>query len=150
RMERGINTIRAIQIFAENDASIELLDVLLDLIDSQITYRSRYLVSASLAPVRDMALLDPFNPRSVAFQVARIEEHLAGLPVLREDGMLEVPRQIALKLKTDMAVEQANMLTSETMIDYRSRLMELAGAIADRYFLHGANTPSDEKPTGLA
>ena len=150
RVERGINTVRAVQTFADSDASIELLDVLLDLIDSQITYRSRYLVSAALAPVRDMALLDPFNPRSVAFQVAQIEQHLASLPVLREDGMLEIPRQIALKLKTDMAVEQANMLTADTMIDYRSRLIDLANAIADRYFLHGASTPSDEKPTGLA
>jgi len=150
RVERGINTVRAVQTFADSDASIELLDVLLDLIDSQITYRSRYLVSAALAPVRDMALLDPFNPRSVAFQVGQIEQHLASLPVLREDGMLEVPRQIALKLKTDMAVEQANLLTTDTMIDYRSRLIDLANAIADRYFLHGANTPSDEKPTGLA
>jgi len=150
RIERGINTVRAVQTFADSDASIELLDVLLDLIDSQITYRSRYLVSASLAPVRDMALLDPFNPRSVAFQVARLEEHLASLPVLREDGMLEMPRQIALKLKTDMAVEQANLLTTDTMFNYESRLTELAGAIADRYFLHGANTLSDDKPTGLA
>jgi uncharacterized alpha-E superfamily protein len=150
RIERGINTVRAVRTFADGDASIELLDVLLDLIDSQITYRSRYLVSASLAPVRDMALLDPFNPRSVAFQVARLEEHLASLPVLREDGMLEMPRQIALKLKTDMAVEQANLLTMDTMFNYESRLMELAGAIADRYFLHGANTLSDDKPTGLA
>ena len=45
--------------------------MLLDLIDSQITYRSRYLTGVALAPVRDMALLDPFNPRSVAFQVER-------------------------------------------------------------------------------
>ena len=35
---------------------------MLDLIDSQITYSSRYLVGVALAPVRDMALLDPFNP----------------------------------------------------------------------------------------
>ena len=150
RVERGINTVRAARVFADSDASIELLDVLLDLIDSQITYRSRYLVSASLAPVRDMALLDPFNPRSAAFQVARIEEHLAGLPVLRQDGILEVPRRIALRLKSDMTVEQANTLTVGTMFDYQARLLDLSGAIADRYFLHGAGSPADRKPTGLA
>ena len=55
---------------------------MLDLINSQITYSSRYLVGAALAPVRDMALLDPFNPRSVAFQVNRIDEGIATLPVL--------------------------------------------------------------------
>ena len=48
----------------------------------------------ALAPVRDMALLDPFNPRSVAFQVNRIDEGLGTLPVLRRDGMLEEPRRL--------------------------------------------------------
>ena len=59
-------------------------DVLLDLIDSQITYRSRYLVGVAPDPVRDMALLDPFNPRSVAFQIERLAEHIATLPVLND------------------------------------------------------------------
>ena len=54
--------------------------MLLDLIDSQITYRSRTLIGVALAPVRDMALLDPYNPRSVAFQTEIIAEHIGDLP----------------------------------------------------------------------
>ena len=69
RIERAINTCRLSRQFAGQDATEYALDVLLDLIDSQITYRSRTLIGVALAPVRDMALLDPFNPRSVAFQV---------------------------------------------------------------------------------
>ena len=96
--------------FAERDATAENLDVLLDLIDSQITYRSRYLVGVALAPVRDMALLDPNNPRSVAFQVARINEHLATLPTLRQDGMLEPPQRIARSLDAEITVAEAAKL----------------------------------------
>ena len=51
--------------------AIDDLDLLLDLVDCQITYRARYLVGVALAPVRDLAMLDPFNPRSVAFQIER-------------------------------------------------------------------------------
>ncbi len=60
---------------------------MLDLIDSQITYSSRYLIGIALAPVRDMALLDPFNPRSVVFQVSRIDEGISTLPLLSRDGI---------------------------------------------------------------
>ena len=36
-----------------------------------------------------MVMLDPFNPRSVAFQVEAMNEHLATLPALHDDGMPE-------------------------------------------------------------
>ena len=55
------------------------LDVLLELADSQITYRQRYVMIAALAPVIDLVMLDPNNPRSVAFQLDRIETHLGAL-----------------------------------------------------------------------
>ena len=89
-VERGANTCRLLRQFAGNDATEHTLGVMLDLINSQITYSSRYLVGVALAPVRDMALLDPFNPRSVVFQVNRIDEGIATLPV-RRDGILEEP-----------------------------------------------------------
>ncbi len=50
---------------------------MLDLIDSQITYRSRYLTGVALAPVRDMALLDPYNPRSASFQIEQIRSSIS-------------------------------------------------------------------------
>ena len=135
RIERGINTCRFTRTFADRDATAENLDVLLDLIDSQITYRSRYLAGVALAPVRDMALLDPFNPRSVGFQIQRIVEHLAGLPVLREDGILEPPRRIVTRLASDVSIEVAEELDTHKILGFEQRLMQLAEAIANRYFL---------------
>ena len=137
RVERGINTCRFVRSFADRDATGETLDVLLDLIDSQITYRSRYLIGAALVPVRDMALLDPFNPRSVAFQLDRTNEHLAALPVLREDGIVEVPRRIAMKVAAELAVEDAAHVDSQRVVAVEQRLTTLAEAIAQRYFLQG-------------
>ena len=77
RAERAINTARFARQFAYDEAGDEDLDMLLTLVDCQITYRSRYLVGPALAPVRDLAVLDPYNPRSVAFQVAALNDHIA-------------------------------------------------------------------------
>ncbi|HMN73591.1 MAG TPA: circularly permuted type 2 ATP-grasp protein, partial [Rhodoblastus sp.] len=150
RVERGISTCGLARMFADRDATAENLDVLLDLIDSQITYRSRYLVGVALAPVRDMALLDPNNPRSVAFQVQRINEHLIGLPTLRQDGMLEAPQRIARMLDADLSVAEAAKLDNSRITNFEQSLMSLAVAVEQRYFLQGSNAVRAETLKGLA
>ena len=99
------------------------LDVLLDLIDSQITYRSRYLIGVALAPVRDMALLDPFNPRSVAFQVARIDDHLASLPSSARTACSKsrADRHAAARRSCD---EDADGIDAGKILGFEQRLIE--------------------------
>ena len=149
-VERGANTCRLMRQFAGNDATENTLGVMLDLIDSQITYRSRYLVGVAPAPVRDMAMLDPFNPRSVAFQVNRIAEGIGTLPVLRRDGILEEPKSIATLLRAELETEKAETLNDARVLAVEQRLLTLANAIAARYFLQGAGQGRAEKITGLA
>ncbi len=149
-VERGANTCRLLRQFAGNDATEQTLGVMLDLIDSQITYSSRYLIGVALAPVRDMALLDPFNPRSVAYQVNRIDEGIATLPVLRRDGILEEPRRLTTSLRAELMTERAEMLDDSAILTIEQRLLSLANAIATRYFLQGAGQGRAEKITGLA
>src|SRR5271165_7258616 len=136
--------------FADDDATEHTLGVMLDLIDSQITYRSRYLVGVATAPVRDMALLDPFNPRSVVFQVNRIDEGLATLPVLRRDGILEEPHRLTTSLCAELSTERAETLDDLRILEIEQRLLALGNAIATRYFLQGAAHGRAEKVTGLA
>ena len=61
----------------EDDGSLLLM---LDIADSFMTYRSRYLLTPQLAPVLDLLLLDETNPRSVAFQLEALDAHLEKLP----------------------------------------------------------------------
>ncbi len=150
RIERGINTCRLARTFAHEEATIDDLDLLLDLADSQITYRARYLVGLALKPVRDMVMLDPFNTRSLAFQVVTLKAHLAVLPTLQEDGMLEEPNLILLPLDSEVRVADAGRLSAEDMLAFEHALMGLSGAIADRYFLQGARAVPTVKLAGLA
>ena len=48
--------------------------------DSSITYRSRYLTSLQTDLLLDLLLVDEANPRSIAFQLARLREHIEQLP----------------------------------------------------------------------
>lgn len=149
-LERGANTCRLLRQFAGNDATEHSLGVMLDLIDSRITYSSRYLVGVALAPVRDMALLDPFNPRSAAFQVNRIDEGINTLPVLTKDGILEEPRRLVTLLKAELTTEKAETLDEERIFAFERSLLSLADSIAARYFLQGADHGRAEMVIGLA
>lgn len=48
----------------------------LELCDSTITYRGRYLGALEPAPTLDLTLLDESNPRALAFQIHAIDRHL--------------------------------------------------------------------------
>ncbi|MEJ0095748.1 MAG: circularly permuted type 2 ATP-grasp protein [Methylocella sp.] len=150
RVERGINGCRFARHFAGRDAPADDLDVLLDLIDSQITYRSRYLMGVGVSAVRDMVLLDPFNPRSVAFQIERVAAHLENLPSLSDDGMLEAPRRLVLKLAAEVATSVAANLDNEQILGFETSLLNLADAIASRYFLQGPQSARADKSNGFA
>ncbi|CAN7168111.1 circularly permuted type 2 ATP-grasp protein [Bradyrhizobium sp. LjRoot220] len=150
RAERAINTARFARQFAYDEAGDEDLDVLLTLVDCQITYRSRYLVGPALAPVRDLAVLDPYNPRSVAFQVAALNEHIASLPSLKEHGLIERPQRLAVALQAMLTTAEASSLDVKTLFALEQDLLNLADAIGLHYFPHGPNASRPEKLTGLA
>jgi uncharacterized circularly permuted ATP-grasp superfamily protein/uncharacterized alpha-E superfamily protein len=150
RTERAINTCRLARTFGSDEATADDLDVLLDLIDSQITYRSRYVTGVALAPVRDMVLLDPFNPRSVGFQIALINQHIATLPSLQEDGLLEEPRLIIEKLATEISTSVAGNLETSIILALEQKIANFADAVAARYFLQRPEIAGGMSASGLA
>jgi uncharacterized circularly permuted ATP-grasp superfamily protein/uncharacterized alpha-E superfamily protein len=150
RLERGVNTCALARTFALDEATSDDLDLLLDLLDSQITYRARYLIGLALIPVRDMTLLDSFNPRSAAFQVEALKQHLTSLPSLLEDGMLEDPLRILLPLATELQTADAAGLGGARILAFERTLLQLSGAIAERFFQQGANAAPPRKLAELA
>ena len=150
RLERATNTCRLARTFAGEQATSDDLDLLLDLMDSQITYRARYLEGLALIPVRDMSLLDPFNPRSLAFQVRILADHLSALPPLLDNGMLEAPARHVLPLAAELETTEAAWLEVERMVSFENALMRMSNAIADRFFQQGGAAAPPVKLTGLA
>jgi len=150
RIERGTNICGFARALAGETATLDDLDLLLDLADSQITYRARYLAGLALRPVRDMIMLDPFNTRSLAFQVETVKDHLAALPKLVEDGKLEPSVRIVTLLATEIATADAGSIGPERALAFQDALTKLSNSIAERYFLQGANAIPTVKLSGLA
>jgi uncharacterized alpha-E superfamily protein len=86
RLERSTNVVTLLKetLSTVSDREGPLLELVLEVADSGITYRRRYLASLQPAPVVDLLLMDETSPRSVAFQLAALGDHLPQLP--REPG----------------------------------------------------------------
>src|SRR6266478_2472837 len=150
RAERAINTVRFARQFAYDEAAGDDLDILLTLVDCQITYRSRYLLGPLLAPVRDLVVLDPYNPRSVAFQGFALNDHIASLPTLKEGGLIERPHRLAVALQATLTTAEAAVLDTRSLFALEQDLFNLADAIGSHFFPHVPNASRPEKLTGLA
>lgn len=150
RIERAINTCAFATRFAGDEATAEDLGVMLSLCDSHVSFGARYLQGVALDPVRDMVLLDPFNPRSVAFQVEAIVRHLGELPVLRADGLPEPQQRLAARLAAEFATGEAAEFDGAALTRLENAVEGLADAIATRYFPNGPHALRPEKLVGLA
>jgi uncharacterized alpha-E superfamily protein len=78
RLERGHFTCRgALSPFSQTPMVWEsAMRLALELCDSTITYRTRYLGALEPAPALDLVLLDDSNPRALAFQLLAMHHHL--------------------------------------------------------------------------
>ena len=150
RVERAVNTCTFALSFANDEATPGCLGVMLSLSDSQISYGRRYMQGAALDPVRDMVLLDPYNPRSIAFQAEAISRHLDDLPALSADGIPEPHRRIASRILAELRSGEAADFDAVRLTALETDLERLADGIAVRYFPAGPNALRPEKLTGLA
>jgi len=138
RVERALATLRFLRAFGRVDATSDDLGTLLDLADSQISYRQRYLTGIGRVPVLDLVTLDPGNPRGIAYQVGAISGHLNKLPVLSDDGLAEPQQEQARELAAILVTGQAVRIDDTMLAGLELRLGLLSDAIARRYFLQGA------------
>src|SRR6202030_4360561 len=82
RLERALQMAELLRHSLTQDSPIDVgvLEAVLEIADSSITYRSRYLTSLQTDLLLDLLLVDEANPRSIAFQLARLREHIDQLP----------------------------------------------------------------------
>ncbi len=86
RIDRALHLTGLLRVTLVKTGGAEgpLLEALLEIADSAMTYRRRYLSTLQTAPVLDLLLADEANPRSLAYQLATLSENLDQLP--RSDG----------------------------------------------------------------
>ena len=146
RMERAANLSEAIvSLFGEpldREEETGRLVFLLELADSFITYRSRYRLDPMLGLVLDLLLLDETNPRSIAYQLASVSDHLAQLPQSKQGAGLTEERRLILTMLTSVRLADVEAIAADAtrthlqnaMHEQLSQLPELTTAIERRYF----------------
>ncbi len=84
RLERAVHLIDLVRgcLVEVGPNEGPLLEALLEIADSSMTYRRRYLSSVTAGPVLDLLLADESNPRSVVFQVVALADAVNNLPQL--------------------------------------------------------------------
>lgn len=127
RIERGSFMVRLLRsmLVSADDASI--LDAVLEVADSAITFRSRYLGLLALEPVLDLLITDETNPRSIAFQLAALNEHVASLPRASRTPILAPEAKTVLKALSAVRFADLDHLARADALGRRSALDELLG-----------------------
>lgn len=133
----------------------EHMRILLEIADSAMTYRSRYLNAFQLVPFVDLLLLDPQNPRSCAFQLTAIATHLRDLPRITPAQRNDVAHTLAREMHRALGDAQPAQLAfcehgvRPGLLDLTDTVYSecalLSDAIADAYFQH-----SSRRRTGAA
>jgi len=148
RLERAVNlgTLLDATLNSPEADNPSVLEAVLEVADSSITYRSRYNLLTHVPAVFDLVLLDDKNPRSVLFQINQLAKHFRHLPQGR-DGAVEsgqtLLQETAARLNRIDARElvakpqqwpdsDVNQVIRETLRD----LPKLSNAIAASYFAH--------------
>lgn len=145
RIERAIYlcTLLNSVLDAPDADNYSLLEAVLEVADSSITYRSRYNLLPRLAAVADLILLDDKNPRSVLFQINQLGKHFERLPQERDSAGREILINCRARLENgdtrELAGFRENLSSSKTgrLIQQILRdLPRLSDAIAASYFAH--------------
>jgi uncharacterized circularly permuted ATP-grasp superfamily protein/uncharacterized alpha-E superfamily protein len=121
--------------------------IALELCDSTITYRTRYLGQLQPAPVLDLIALDDSNPRALTFQLRVIEGHLERLARASGTALLKPPGDVEKDMKNAVhhfsRDEQAwrheglaLALLRDTCSEALASLDTLSKAITRAYFSH--------------
>jgi uncharacterized alpha-E superfamily protein len=123
------------------------MDLMLDIADSVMTYRSRYLAAPRLSGVIDLLLCDESNPRSLGFQLNALSDHMNSLASQNNDGFFRPEQKLMTVLCGIVRTMDVDILSTpvpdegfhdaERLLEsIRSRLWEVSEIISREYFTH--------------
>jgi uncharacterized circularly permuted ATP-grasp superfamily protein/uncharacterized alpha-E superfamily protein len=152
RIRHSVKVIRELCAAEHPGPTTSRLDLLLDIQDSVLTYRTRYQNAPHLIGVLDLLLLDGANPRSVAYQVERITRHVQQMPLEDTSTGLSESQRTIYAIHNDLALADVNRLSNvvskKGMRTHLQRLLKrtetgtdhLSDLINKTYFEHTVRT----------
>ena len=124
-----------------------LLEWLLELSDSLLTYRVRHMEYPEWASVVDLMLIDDRNPRSARFQLVKLAKHVRLLPDAGLIDVLAEMEQLLNDCRSDVDEEQGELFgrgerrLETLLIGCENVSVRLGSALSLRYFSHANDVP---------
>ncbi len=153
RLERGYQTSIAVTsllvpVMNETDQS-KVCEALLLSMESLISYRRRYRARVGVTPTLDLVMMDSSNPRSLAYQLEQLANHMRALPKtptqyrelpLEERRVLECETILKLTTLAELSHVEEGDIQRQTLDQQVGKLAELitglSDLITDKYFDH--------------
>jgi len=150
RLERSIHLVKLFRtvIVPLSPQTWPALEMILEVADSSVTYRSRYFTILQPAPVLDLLMNEEVNPRSLAFQAKDLSEHCrslssmpsgAGWPIIKQQRVEEAASDLFLA-DVRMLCEPGNGGPRERLdgllAGLDAALPAFSNAITHAYFSH--------------
>lgn len=153
RIERAYGLIRLLELLLVPGGRpiSPLIESLLEICDSSMTYRYRYLMNYEVAPTLDLLLFDPSNPRSIAFQFVKLVENLEGLTsaskvditrmrraMMDARGMMRLfdADSLSVEVSTPDGPYPKRMHLQELLNQLTNSLNELVDFLSQRFLTH--------------
>jgi uncharacterized alpha-E superfamily protein len=132
KLERSLHTINLLRgaLATVHGQEGPLLEALLEVADSSMTYRRRYQESVQAAAVLDLLLADETNPRSLAFQLAALADDVEHLPRDANHPGRSPEQRLMLSSLTALRLADIDQLARVDAEGHRPELRELLGRLA--------------------
>jgi uncharacterized circularly permuted ATP-grasp superfamily protein/uncharacterized alpha-E superfamily protein len=148
RLERATHKVRLFRALIGGEAKINsLLEPVLEIADSLMTYRRRYFSGVQLPSVLELLLLDEGNPRSLAFQLKALGEHAVHLPreastqtetnfQKRIAGLSALVRDAQVAALAQASATGGHEALDSLLADFQVELGVLSNQLTHHYFSH--------------
>ena len=145
RIERAMHTASVLRhtLTEVNSQEAAILEALIEIVDSSITYRTRYFTRLQCAAVVDLVLTDDSNPRSVLYQLVQLSDHVDHLPRDHSMPSLSPAQRLIMAMLTQVRLAgleslcEVNISGSRPQLDaLLTRLLEELPALSDNITYH--------------
>lgn len=142
RVERANQILTVLSAMLPAGAGRSHMEGLLEVADSLLTYRARYLSSLQVGPVVDLVLTDETNPRSLVFQVNALRHHIQQLPRLDDAVRTRAERRIIELQSSLMTLDVLAACAGQgaglrqVVEDANTRLWQFSDDVTHTWFSH--------------
>lgn len=150
RLERAVHVldlINSIDLCAKNGFEAAL-GTILEVSDSRMTYRSRYLADPVLPLVFDLLICDETNPRAVVYQVLKLNQNICKIAAESSDsGLFGAQKDILAQLLAD--IQSMTVASGSDSLDgkifeqvaaLRQKTTEFSDTLTLSCFVHAGQT----------